>query len=1226
MNKLCVAFLLLLAVCFPYFQRPWHNDSWISGNPNIWAYGVELWWNVPAFQASLDGFGVEEDRPRLEGSMEREMEAARAAIEAAGGLHDACIFRMITSFGAIPFGSGSSFMGVFSKTSECTAYREKWKLGVDSALRVVEGSLSADEKAIAGARESYSRLVFSGVCGSEYSGPGSGSCGEIQDSLLSVDNNITEGDYGKYALALAEAGRLRSDLLKPAPGLSSAKSVISLAWGDDGIVESYRRIQRMADLAQTDAKTEFQASYKAAALKQADARSRLDGLRRDELDLIERAPSGSRDAGSVDKRFSALAGTFEEISLDLSGSKILFERTNSPGYLSGSVSMAAMADEGFGVLIGRIQSLEEEAERAVSEQEDEAIEEISDAEDFAERNGGAKALESIRKAQSALSKSKSAGSLGLRFAFLSEAAALARSAKNGDAASELSRGSGISALEDLIIRAEKDGINVASEKESLSIMKGLPATVASEKAEELSSSIVSRARLLFEEDLMASRSRILEKISLGGEGAADLSSDLRRVEKGLVSDGELIFPGAIGSLSALESGYASLEEELEAYQSDIVGNAMSASASPLILEARLDSPSEIILDLVLTNPTGYSSKNAQVKILLGQPVPFVFSEISQGKDEVGSLRMSGGDRMLILTFVDIGPFETKRVAFSKKQVIGRKISEDMRAEGLGDGSALFSRTILFELDTGVGSVSLPDGIGEFLIDGEAKAGPLSAGKHTLRAEGTISDAYSQSVEKVRAYGVGLNSKVEFDLAIEPRIDLEKAAIFIDSLNDSSISSFDIVSVTGEPLKNQRRVSDTRVAAETGSLRKGRRAVFRVSYLVDDTKAFVENQLSLLEGVALSENASDLIGKARAEADSGNYPGALEALEKSKAAQEEDAARAEKSRERFLELSKQAERQIDSLESAVSGSILNDSFIKKLGSRKSELERALSGSNESDFRALEGMDQKWLSREIGALRKELYKRYNDLKERFFLAGNSSTPAEFQEFEESLIRLESAESAEYSVDALQSLDKVAMVVELQEKASDAEKARLKQQFQAVKSGLLSSWDRYSRLASEAKGTDYSGMFPETERSINSLIKEAESLIGHDPRSFLESLEKMNSTRDKLDQTIQSLKSQSESRISLLEAASAEPARIDELRRLVGEGEYVNALRSSSSLLKETKTPEEGDQALPIIGVTALAILGAAGFYMMKPKKELRKLNAWRSPPKPDDERKNASPVKL
>ena len=1210
MRKIYAAILLLLSVSFPSFQRPWQNSTWVSENPNIWSFGSELWWNVQGFQDSLDSFGPQVPPELADETTRRSLESGLASAESAKGLRDSCLLRMLGSLGVFPVSPAQSFIGLFSKTSECTRYRERWKQSVGYFLDAAESSLSAAEDSVAEAGEAYDSLVFSGLCESDYFGPGSEGCSGIRNSMLGANGDIKEGDYGKYALALDKMSELESGLHAHVPDLSAARTIVDLAWKDGGIVDSFGAVKAMAESMEENASAEFHSRYSSAQAAKASMQSRLGQLEKKGFLAIGRSPSGSSEAGSISTRFSESKRSAQEISLLISGSKADFESVHRPGYLASSVDEATLADEMLDELSARLSELDEDAERTVSEQEEETLAELEYARAFVRERGGSESLSYLERAEATFDNAARAPSLGKRFELLSESAALARSAKARDAGQELAESASLSTLKELIRKAELDGINAAPEKEAVQVLESLPAPVASVKAKEFMDSLVSRSRSAYEPDLAEQRRRILEKISLAGPDAADLESDLGRIEKGLVSEGAVIFPDAIGSLSSLASDYGSLESELDAYMLEIVGNSMSATADPLVIGAKLDAPSEVILELVLTNPTSYSAKNVQARILLGRPFSFMLSEISSAREEVASVRMAEGNRVMMLTLPEVAPYETRRVTFSKMQVLARKLRETASSEGLGGGLAAVSREIEFELETDVKSITLPDGIPNPKIDGQAKTGPLAAGKHILVSEAVLEDAYLESVENVRVYGIGLNSKVEFDIAIEPSIDLVKVPVFIDSLNDSGISSFEITSASGETVKNKRRVSDTQVAAEIGGLKKGRRALIRVSYLVENTRNLVERQLAIFGALNLSDAAGAIFEKAKGEAASGNYPEALSLLEKSKAAQKEAEAREAKNLEKFRSLSGSAMDQIALLESVVSESALNDTFIQKLGSRKSELEKALAASNETDFTGLEKLDGKWLERELGALRKEIYKKYNDLKERFYLAGNFSTPPEFLAFEESLIALESGENPEYAVDALEALDRVSSLVELQETSFRSEKESLTGTLGRAKAGLLSSWDAYSRQSSAAKGTDFSSMFSETERSVNSLIKEAESSVD-DPHAFAEALEKIGTMEEKLDGTMESLKEAALSRISLIEETPGNSVRIAELRLLVERGDYVNALRGAASLSKEPEKETGDDPSLPIIGLTALAILGAAGFYMMKPKKELRRLNSWKVP---------------
>jgi hypothetical protein len=239
---------------------------------------------------------------------------------------------------------------------------------------------------------------------------------------------------------------------------------------------------------------------------------------------------------------------------------------------------------------------------------------------------------------------------------------------------------------------------------------------------------------------------------------------------------------------------------------------------------------------------------------------------------------------------------------------------------------------------------------------------------------------------------------------------------------------------------------------------------------------------------------------------------------------------------------------------------------------------------------------------------------------------STPAEFIRFEEALNRLETGGRLEYAAGMLEALQAVRLAVEAQEANAASAKEGLKSMLESVKSDVADTLERYSKQASAAKGTDYSSLFTESDKKISKLIDEAEDALEEDPRLLSEKINALDKSRERMELTLESLRNESESKVRLLEVV-LEDSGLDEsrkkgfaeklvaMRRMVSGGDYVNALRAGSAIAKELDSGErEGNEGVLVLGVTALAALTAAGFYVakqQKPKKELKRLTSFSAP---------------
>jgi hypothetical protein len=1229
-----VLFLLALASSsFSVFQKPWDDQAWVSSNPHISVFGIELWWDLPVLHQTIGSIDTgRAESVSLPSPVAKNVEDASKASADAANKKDLCILSLIGTLGAMPLSPSAPFTMAFSEASGCMAYEDSWKSAVGSSLIAADAATTSSGKSVADARSAYDRLVFMGICEGSYTGSGSEVCPELRSAFSAVDRNITEGRYGIYPLLLSYRDELKAGLWEPVPDLSRWAPMLELAFGDDGVIETFDGARAKADSAARTAEDAFKLLGQSAASKRSLAEGKLESLETQKLYLIDKAPSGydARSAGSVDEKMALIMQEKGGIDASVDEAETLRQKTWQKGYLAAALEIITHADSGYQGIQESAESLSQEAEEAVEQERETASAEISSAEKALSGSpGDSQAIEALDEARALFEKGESARTLGERFSFYSKAAAMARIAGSGGTMQEEAlSGASRLLLEDLVKRAERDGLDVSEEKKLLSLSSSLPPSEAEGVMQSAIDAIIMKARARYESDILSSRKRIYDKVDLAGPDAADLRTDLSNLEDGLFSDESIAFPDAVGSLSALGSGYASIEKEVDNYMRSIVGNAMSARAMPLIGPVRLDEQSDIRLDIVLTNPRPYSGTSVSVSVATSPGMGFLYSDIKSGKDGVSSIR--DGPDGLIIVFSQVAPYETKRVILEKSMVVARTIKKTVAAIGIGDGKAVVKEQVDFELDIQAPSLELPEGCEDALIDGAQSQRILEIGKHSISCERVVDGAYADSVANFRAFSLGAMSRVEFDIRIIPEIDLDRASIFIDSLNDSSISKFSLVSVTGEPVKEQSRLSDTQYSATLSGLKAGRTAVVRISYTVDDTASYVEKQLSLLRGGNMSADARSLLDQAAFQSGAGNSTRALELVSQAISKMHEDEKAASSLQGKKEALVAKIRQEIADIEAALSYTGSNSTLTSRLSSRKGELDSVLEDVDGKDIEegiaALEKVDVKWLDNEISAFRKDAYKSYNDLKERFYKAGNASTPKEFLAFEEALQKLDTMGKPEYAVTASIALGDVERVVKGQESVLASQNAALKSIFDSVKRDSTAVLEWYLKEASAAKGTAYSSYFTETNTKVDRLMKDAEASLKVDQRAALASIADLNASRAKMELTLGSLGEESEAKASALAVILAKKTidqsqktilegKLEGIRKLIAAGELVNALRASDSLSEEL---DSGASAAPdgflILGLTAFAILSAAGFYLHKQQKpkELKKLSSWSDQP--------------
>ncbi len=1225
-----LSFLFLLAissVCAVSLPRPWENQAWVAENPNVWSYGRDFWWNIPEFDKTLYSFDAASlSQLGTNGSTTRYLEKYEASIRKADFDRRACFLDVLGGIGIFPIDPSALFIRAFGSSSYCTSYEDDWKSAVDSSLGAAESSMFEGDRSLGMTRETYEHVLFLGICGGDYSGAGSQLCPEMESAFASIDQNVAEGDFGKHARIRAWSDSLKETLSKPVPDLSAAEDIIALTWGDDGLINRLKTLRSSMKLAESEAEAAYDTLKEEAGRNKALAERKMDGLRKRGASRITRAVESSyiAEPGSISQRFESLQAYGQSLEMGLEKAAMEHGRTGKQGYLAESVELMAETGDGYVDLLDHINALENDIPEVVEQQKSEAQSEL-DASEKTEALPSQDSLSTLGAAMKAFEEAESAETPGDAFVLYSKASALARSARSArNYSEEVGIVTALSSLSTAISRAEKDGIDVQAEKESLVLLKQLRSYDISHEINQSISTILSKARLKYEDDLRSRRERIIDKLSFAGPGAADLFTDLANIEDGLVQNGSINFPAALGSLAKLKSRYAKLESQVDSYAREIVGNSISISASPLITNVYLDEPAEISLDAVLSNPRPYNATNLTGKIFIPSPIDFLYSDITSGKDWIEGVLMQDGGRVIALSIPRFGAYETRRVIFSRHSVVAHTLKRESSAFGIGNGRAYVSENITFSLDAPINGLVFPRGLEGSTIDGSSDFRSLPSGKHTLFSSRLVDEAYSEKTSSIRSYRVGTDSHVEYAIIIEPRMDLDSVLLVIDCINDSSVRSMEISSGTGEPVSDKRRLSGTQLSVLVKSLKKGKNASILVSYDIVDTESFVKAHLADMRTANMSEKAGALLDEAEAQADAGNYTTALELMEKSAAQSAEESKAKEKMKAKSDSIRKAVTVELGELNRVLPFTNSTSPFVKRLTARSSELERLLNESDRQDSYVAVGLDSydaSWLSKELEQLKKDSYKSYNSLRERLYRTGDSSTPDVFISVEESLSSLESGNRLEYAISLIRDLENATAFVSARELSSNSTKATMLSALDGLKASVTNVLESYTKQAAEAKGTDYSASFMESEKTVTRLMQDARDSIEKDPRSFWQKIDELNKSGQRMSGTLDILKKEADNRISSLESyirtsdfneerKKALSEKTATIRKMISSGSYIAALRSEALLDKDLNDkPNSSDSNFLLLGATALAILGAVAFYAVRkePKKKLRKLNS-------------------
>ncbi len=1228
MNLRLLLLVLVLSFCFSSaatYLRPWENHTWVSSNPYIWSPGVELWWNIPQFQSSLDQIEIPNQmdvnlspsaKIYLNQTITRKAQTQAIKDQCYGGL--ARLVPEYLNFLMMPASGGvTSFIRTMDAVPSCVAYRDAWISTVDSATMLMEQSIQDAQASVADANREYESLKDLEICPKTnltYLYVGSESCPDLKNALGDYSSGLWSIRHERVQTLHRYVIDTNSGLLNPSPDLSLFKPTILLVYGKDiGIRDTYAKVKQDAQNSMTEAKSFYDGQKTTITTQKSIAKQKFDSLDSEKVKLIKKAPTSTayHEIGTINDRYNLLSGTSASLSHEFQLASLWPSAHSS---LASEITTLVSVSAGYTKLSRNLDKLESDARDTVESQKEEAQYEISETESvFRSTTPSPEGADLLDQAKKSVTRGETTQTLGEQFTAFNTAAVLARTARtSGSFDKSLNQSASLNELRDLIRRTKIDNISVIGEEASLAIIEKLPAFDTSKHISAATDNIVSKAKLKYDNNLLTTQARIKEKLSLAGPDAADLITDLIRYDEGIFNqNGGIDYPNAIGRLLALRQNYKTLEATVDEYMSDIAGNSMSTTASPFISNVRLDEPASIRLDITLNNPSGYSARDAPVRIHLRKPVKFLASDVSAGSEDIESLYMADSDNTLVIILGQVKPYETRQISLEKSTVLAHSTKKTRSAIGIGYGRAQVSETIDFTLDTQIPGLS---GYLDSLVDEASPQRTLEAGKHTLTTESTIDDAYSETTDNLRAFKVGLNSRVEYNIRIAPNTDLDSVIVFVNAMNDSRVSGFEMTSASGDGLKDKIRISENEYSVRITSLKKNRPSVLRVVYNVMDTDKYVADQIKRIDFANVSSDVRTLIDTAKTQVRSGDFIGALETIEKAKVQMNADEEAHAKLDKKTRDLEHAIGIELNAISSALqSDPSSNGTLANKLSVRKSELDALLTSTESMNLSdkvdALSKYDDNWLPGEINDFAKSSSKEFNDLKVRYFKLGNSTQPAEFSDFEAALSRLEAGMKPEYAVVAENALTRMRSLVVSREANQTAETQVRRSQFDALAAKVRNTLALYARELTTAKGGDYAGLFTESDKTVQTLLKDAEAAITKDPRIFALRMEDLISANEHMNLTLNTLSSEALAKISLLENHGVSADKLAPIRRLISEGSYIQALKSASALLDDQSTPSKSDNSLLLLGITALAVLGVVVVFIAKPKpqkkRELRPL---------------------
>jgi hypothetical protein len=1119
---------------------------------------------------------------------------------------------------------------IFLKES-CADYGNYWESTMSNSTDALTSSMNKVEKNYSELRRSFDELNQSGLCDDDYTRAGHKECLEVRAAIISIESGSTEGSYGKYNVVKKQVEGIQNEVYNSRPNIINYSITMNMIWNDSGVLDTLDSLNKKAKLSMELAEKEFNNTKGDTEFYKGKVENQWEDIADEELKKITSAVTvsgtiGAVASGTIAERYESLNSEKEEAENNYTSAINYRTKTTWQGYLKHAITTMRSANESYGVLYLSLPILKTDAQTVVNAQKSEAQDKIEEAQKIVSEGVTSDYVRTkLNESKNYFSKGEKSDKLGDQFYYYSEAAKAARAAisksENQSFNESIELAAMVVEIEAMIKDAKADEINVYSQEKSLDSINGVDEPWVRSQLLQIKKEIIEAAKLKYSY-LEDRRAELIQQIKLVGGDADDLLTDMKKAEKDFVnSDGTFDYSKGLGDLKNLAKEYDRIDGELDEEMDKIVKGSLMSEAEVFVDSVALDTPSNITVDILIINTNEYQSKNVEVDVSLPVAVDLMFTDIINGSENVNSVLMRSGNKAT-LYLKEVKPYTRQRIVFQTTDTIAHTTKSKKEAKGLGDGSALVEEEITFKLDSAVNSLEIPSYMKNVKIDGYSYERVLPAGSHKLTAKYPVPDAYNETITNIKATPIGLNSQVAYEIVIDPRIDLDETMIFIDA--GAKISSLNVFSLSGEGIGKKKKISEGKYSYVVSDLNAGSKATIKVSYILENASSYIEAQLALFNDTNLSSAVNSLVLQARSAYNGGNTTVALSKIKEAQAQMKKEQNELSKTKKKINSITEEIKDELSEIKAALlkaGGS--NSSFYAKLQARSDELERRL---NESATKSpndalldLEKVDLNWRSKEMKSLRKEKFKEYNNLKERFADAGNMSTPSEFILVENSLNQLEVSGRLEYAVDLISAMESAKKIVDQAERSVISQRSGLKNSFDALKDSVNNNLKSYAAEIKAAKGTEFASMFRWTEKEVKDKISDVEKLMDDGEIKEIErKLKTLNRTGEDVAGTLSLLANQSKNKLDLIEklyessksgmdesSRSTIETKISSMKRLISGGQHVNSLRAGNKILEDIKAAKSGsDNTLLLLGISALAILGVIAAYMFKQKDLLRK----------------------
>jgi len=989
-------------------------------------------------------------------------------------------------------------------TEQYLTLAKYWQATMDASMDALEESQKTADAVVNNASKQYEKLEYAGLCEPQYIYPGGDECREMRTAFNIIKNNESEARYGQVNTLKSDIISLNQQLVSNI-NASLYPQIMNKIWGENGIIATFQDLYEKGKEAEEKANKTYDDYYTNATDAQSYAKQKYDEAEKQSLEKITEAKTLTEfektKIGIIAERWNNLKNKKSEADNFYNNAKGKYSAKSEHYLLIGIQGMEKAASL-YKEIETESTGLLEDAKSVVEEKRTEAVAKIEEAKTQMKNAGyGDDVIASkIKDAENALSAGDSATSLGEKYAQYVKAIALANGAmptKTSEYNMEYQKT--IAELEDLLNRAEQDGVYVADLKAELEFIKTTRPANEMEYLAEIKKELETRIASKYSQ-LEEKRKELLEK--LNAANATDLIEKMKSAEFGIVGpNGEINWLDAVGKLRTLASSYDSIEASLESdlvKRNDMIANQLIISPSLVLPPVNIDQATSFTYIVSIYNPKNYGGKEITISVPLEGEFRLNYVDIKDGAD--GVLGVSTVSKTAKITLASIGAFEKKTIVFEKSAILATTKSKEIKATGIGGGAANVNEKIVFQLYVDDAQINTT-AKNNCLIDGGDCSRKLPAGVHTLTSDYMMYDAYTEERTNADISVVNGKTTVKYSINVKPNINLDEVPVIIEDTTASGLTSNLAVSCGFYNCVKQSAGSIYLVNLQ--NVKKGSTAVITVSYSINNVSAYVNNYIAMYENSTepsireMAEEAKQLLAQ-------GDETGALrkvEEIKKTSANLENEKAKLLKE---YYELVRKITNEIEDLTAAIDKAknlgMANDSEIAKLMTRKATLEELLNESSvnerntkkeiEDALDKLKAIDTNWLNKEVDVIAKQATKNLADYKKQ--LNGFAEAELPLKTLENDINVLLATEKATDAIQVLYDLKQTDALQKQLLEERNAKLAKLKEDYEALKATASDLLTKYEKEYSDAKNAkqleDLFSLAPTTVRSTMSDIESA------------------------------------------------------------------------------------------------------------------------------------------